>query len=185
MKPLISLLIPLLFCGAAFSQSVSPDYSEHKKQIAQFDMLDGTWVGEGWMITPQGERVTYTQTERVGSFLHGNIKMIEGRAYDADGSVRFNALGIISFQHREGTLNFRSYAMGREGDYVIQPTDNGFIWEIPMGDALIRYTAVISNDTWVETGERIAEGQSPFTFLRMELTRTGDTDWPAAKPVTP
>ena len=48
-------------------------------------MLDGTWRGPAWTLTPTG-RYELTQTERVGSLLGGTIKIIEG------GRVGFNAL---------------------------------------------------------------------------------------------
>ncbi len=42
-----------------------------------------------------GEVHAITQTQRVGPFLDGSLKVIEGSGYEADGQVGFNALGVI------------------------------------------------------------------------------------------
>ncbi|MES2582199.1 MAG: hypothetical protein V4627_05740 [Pseudomonadota bacterium] len=38
---------------------------------------------------------------------------------------------------------------------------------------------------WREVGHYLAKDQSPRQIIEMTLKRTGDTDWPAAQPVTP
>jgi len=38
-----------------------------------------------------------TQTERIGPFLDGSVKVIEGKGYEADGKPTFNSFGTISF----------------------------------------------------------------------------------------
>jgi hypothetical protein len=37
------------------------------------------------------------QTERIGPFLGGSTKVIEGCSYDDAGAARFNAFGIVSY----------------------------------------------------------------------------------------
>ena len=37
------------------------------------------------------------QTERIGPFLDGSVRVIEGRGYAADGAVASTRFGIISF----------------------------------------------------------------------------------------
>jgi len=34
---------------------------------------------------------------------------------------------------KKRTYAFHSYAMGRAGDFVLTPTDDGYVWEIPWG----------------------------------------------------
>ena len=58
--------------------------------------MDGVWRGPAWTILPSGEKHSVTQTERIGPLLDGSVKVIEGRGYDADGKVAFNAFGTIS-----------------------------------------------------------------------------------------
>ena len=142
--------------------------------------MDGIWRGSAWTMLPTGEKHTLTQTERVGPFLDGSVKVFEGRGYEADGTVGFNAFGIVSYQPDTKTYRLHSYAQGQAGDFQLTPTADGYVWEIPAGPMTIRYTAVIKDGSWHEVGDRIVPGKDPVRFLEMTLTRVGDSDWPAA-----
>jgi len=166
--------------GARAQQRPDPAaiIAAQREALARLAHMDGTWRGAAWTILPSGEKHTLTQTERVGPFLGGSVRVIEGRGYEADGSVGFNALGIVSYDPEKRTYAFHSYAMGRAGDFVLTPTDDGYVWEIPLGPMTIRYTAVIKDGKWREVGDRIVPGKDPVRFFEMDLTRIGDTDWP-------
>jgi hypothetical protein len=153
--------------------------------MSQLAVMDGAWKGSAWTMLPSGEKHTITQTERVGPFLDGSVKVIEGRGYEDDGSVAFNALAVISYDPATRAYNMRSYAQGQVGDFVITPTADGFQWEIPAGPMTIRYTAVIGDGTWREVGDRISPDREPLRFFEMTLTRVGNTDWPAGGAVSP
>lgn len=148
--------------------------------MKQFALMDGVWRGPAWTILPSGEKHNVTQTERIGPFLDGSIKVIEGRGYNADGSVGFNAFGIISYNPATHVCTLHSHALGQVGDFVIKPTSDGYTWEIPAGPMTIRYTGVIKDGTLREVGDRIVPGKEPVRFFEMNLKRVGDTDWPAA-----
>jgi hypothetical protein len=156
-----------------------------REAMKPLELMDGAWRGTAWTILPSGERHTIEQTERIGSFLNGTVKVVEGRGFEADGSVGFNALGIISYDPSKRTYSLRSYAQGNVGDFVFTPTADGYTWEIPAGPMTIRYTAAIKNGTLQEVGDRIVPGQEPERFFEMTLSRVGDTDWPAAGAVGP
>lgn len=147
--------------------------------------MDGVWRGPAWTIVPSGEKDSITQTERIGPFLDGAVKVIEGRGYATDGRVSFNALGIISYSPDKRTYNLRSYAQGNVGDFVLTITADGFVWEIPAGPMTIRYTAVVKDGAWREVGDRIMPDKEPIRFFEMNLKRVGDTNWPAAEVVSP
>ncbi|MFO0875376.1 MAG: hypothetical protein U0575_15595 [Phycisphaerales bacterium] len=147
--------------------------------------MDGVWRGSAWTILPSGEKHDVTQTERIGPLLDGSVKVIEGRGYDADGTVAFNALGIISFKPQEHAYSMRSYAMGMSGDFALKPTADGYVWEIPAGPMTIRYTAVVKDGAWHEVGDRILPDKEPVRFFEMTLKRVGDTDWPGAGAIAP
>ena len=138
-----------------------------------------------WTILPSGVRHDVTQTERIGPFLDGSVKVLEGRGYNADGTVGFNAFGVISYQPGQQTYTLRSYALGYAGDFVLTPTSDGYVWQIPAGPMTIRYTATIKNGTWREVGDRIAPGKDPVRFFEMNLKRVGDTKWPGDGAVSP
>lgn len=143
--------------------------------------MDGTWRGPAWTILDGGQRHEVIQTERIGPFLDGTVKVIEGRGYDAaSGAVTFNALGVVSFDPVRKVYSLNSYAQGNAGTFVLKPTADGYIWEIPAGPMTIRYTAVIKDGAWKEVGDRIIPGREPVRFFEMTLKRIGDTDWPLA-----
>jgi hypothetical protein len=151
--------------------------------MARLAMMDGVWRGTAWTLTPGG-RHDVVHTERIGPFLGGSVKVIEGRSYKPDGSVGFNAFGTISYDPQSHAYTLHSYAMGHEGDFALQVKPDGYVWEIPAGPgAIIRYTATIGDGAWREVGERIAAGAPPLQIFEMNLKRVGDTNWPAADPV--
>lgn len=151
-----------------------------REAMAKLAFMDGAWRGPAWTILPTGEKLHMTQTERLGPFLDGAVKVLEGRGYKEDGSVVFNAFAVISYDVDKKVYSMRSYAMGHTGDFTVTPTDDGFSWEIPAGPMTIRYTAAIKHGVWMEYGERVMPGQDPVRFVEMRLTRIGDSDWPAA-----
>lgn len=154
-----------------------------REAMSRLSMLHGTWRGPAVTTTPDGHTHEVIQTERVGPFLDGTLLVVEGRAYAADGSVPFNAMGVISYDAMRRGYRMRSYAQGFAGDYDVEVTPTGFRWEIPAGPMKMRYEAKVTDGTWTETGERIVGDAPPVKFFEMKLRRIGDTDWPAAGPV--
>lgn len=155
-----------------------------KEAMAKLQTMNGVWRGTATMTTPSGEKRVITQTERIGPFLDGSLKVIEGRGHEPDGRVTFNAFGIVSYNPATRAYSMRSYAQGYAGDFVLKPTAEGYTWEIPAGPATIRYTATIKGDVLHEFGERVVAGSEPIRIFEMTLKRIGDTDWPAAGAVT-
>src|SRR6478672_10643990 len=156
-----------------------------REAMAPLAYMDGVWRGPAATTLPSGEVHKVTQTERIGPFLDGSVKVIEGRGYGADGKVSFNALGIISYNPATNGYTLHSHALGQVGDFVLQRKPDGYVWEIPAGPGTtIRYTAVIKDGAWHEVGDRIAPDKDPVRFFEMNLKRVGDTDWPAGNPVS-
>jgi len=180
----VALLLILGGVSATASAQGRPDptalIAAERAAMTPLAYMDGVWRGPAWTILASGERHTITQTERIGPFLEGSIKVIEGRGYNADGSVGFNAFGIISYNPGTHAYSLHSHAQGYVGDFDLRLTNDGYVWEIPAGTATIRYTAIIQNGAWQEVGERIVPGQDPVRIFEMNLTRVGDTNWPGA-----
>lgn len=153
-----------------------------REAMKKLAFLDGVWRGEAWNIAPgpSGEKHTLTQTERVGPFLDGCVRVIEGRGYEADGRVAFNALGVVSYDPARQTYSMRSYAMGFSGDYPVTVREDGFAWEIQAGPMTMSYRATITDGVWHEVGHRKMGDGEPVQFFEMTLRRIGDSDWPAA-----
>lgn len=185
------LMLPMLIAGLAITivaqgrQDPATLIAAQREALQRFAMLDGVWRGPAWTILPSGEKRTVTQTERIGPFLDGSVKVIEGRGYDSDGKVTFNAFATISYNLATRVYTMRSYAQGQVGDFVFTPTADGYVWEIPAGPMTIRYTAVIKDGTLREVGDRIVPDKEPVRFFEMNLKRIGDTNWPAAGAISP
>ena len=156
-----------------------------RKAMDPLVYMDGVWRGQAWTILESGEKRTVTQTERIGPFLDGSVKVIEGRGYKPDGKIGFNAIAILSYSPEKKGYVLHSHAMGRVGDFAFRPTTDGYVWEVPAGPMTIRYTAVIKDGTWREVGDRILPGKEPARFFEMNLKRLGDTDWPTAGAIPP
>jgi hypothetical protein len=151
--------------------------------MARLAMLDGVWRGPAWTLTPQGRR-EMVQAERIGPFLDGSVRVMEGRGYTADGAVAFNAFGVVSYDPATQRYSLTSWAMGFMGTFPLRLTDDGYVWEAPAGPgAIMRYTAVVRDGTWHEIGERIVGDAPPVRTVELNLRRVGDSDWPAANPV--
>ncbi|MEP6941745.1 MAG: DUF1579 domain-containing protein [Betaproteobacteria bacterium] len=192
-------LSPLAFLTAAFLVAVglstvaiaqeraSPAtlIAAQREAMMRLAFMDGVWRGPAWTIRPSGEKHEITQTERIGPMLDGSVKVIEGKGYDPEGKVTFNAFATISYDVATKVYTMHSNALGRVGDFVLVPTSEGFTWEIPAGPVTIRYNAVVKDGTWHEVGDRIAPGQETLRFFDMNLKRVGDTDWPAGGAITP
>lgn len=174
----ISCAVPAL----AQAQQADPAtlIAAQKAALAPLSRMDGVWRGPAWTILPGGVKHEVTQTERIGPFLDGAVKMFEGRGYNADGTVGFNALGVMAYNPTTRAWTLTSWAQGRAGVFPMTLTADGYVWTVPAGPgAVIRYTAVITADTWREIGEYAVEGQPPRQIFEMALKRVGDTDWPA------
>ena len=154
-----------------------------REALAPLQRLDGVWRGTAWTLTPRG-RHAIVQTERIGPFLDGSVRVIEGRGYDADGSVSFNALGVISYNPDTSSYSLQSWALGRSGTFPFRVTSDGYMWEVPAGPgAIIRYTATIRDGHLREIGERIVGSGTPMQVFEMNLDRVGDTTWPSGDAV--
>src|SRR5437762_10690642 len=117
---LFLVLIVVLGVSLTASGQGRPDPSTliaaQREAMAPLSFMDGVWRGPAWTILPSGEKHNITQTERIGPFLDGSIKVIEGRGYNADGTVGFNAFGIISYDPATHAYNLHSHAMGQRSE---------------------------------------------------------------------
>lgn len=185
---IITICVTIGVSGTALGQG-RPDpaatIAAQREAMVPLAYMDGVWRGPAWTILQSGEKHNITQTERIGPFLDGSVKVIEGRGYNPDGKVGFNALAIIFYDPATRAYTMHSHAEGQVGDFVIKPTADGYIWEIPAGPMTIRFTAVVKDGTWREVGDRIMPGKEPVRFFEMNLKRVGDSTWPAAGAVPP
>jgi hypothetical protein len=180
----LALAMTVSIAPAGAQQADPAAIAAQKDAAGKFAWMDGTWRGTATTRGPSGEHKV-THTERIGTMLGGTLRVIEGRSFNTDGSIGFNAFAVISYDPAKKGYNFRSYALGHAGDFVITPTADGYVWEVPAGPTTIRYTATYKDKVWTEIGERIVPGQPPVPFFEMHLTRVGDSAWPDGGAMTP
>lgn len=183
----IAAVIPLCIAASAPAQAQNADQTSIAAQraaIAVLSWMDGEWRGEAVTQSPSGPH-RVTQTERIGSLLGGSIKLVEGKGFNRDGTVGFNAFGVIAFDPRTKAYTLHSWAQGREGNFALEATSSGYVWRIPAGPGTIVYTAKVKDGHWNEVGDRIVPGKPPQRFFEMNLTRLGDGRWPAGGGLTP
>lgn len=189
MKPIraASLLALALAALPAAAQAPDPVATQQAQRdaMAVLKPMDGVWRGPAWTLLPNGEKRHLTQTERVGSFLGDTLKVIEGRGYLPDGTVGFNAMGVVSYDPAKKAYSMRSYAMGHAGDFAFRPDpQGGYAWEVPAGPNMtIKYVATIRDGTLHEIGHRVPASGPPVQIFEMTLKRVGDTSWPAGDAV--
>jgi len=178
----------LAACATLAATAQPPDpqalLAAQKEAMKAFSAMNGVWRGPAWTILPGGKKLELTQTERAGPMLDGTLKVVEGRGYLPDGTLGFNAFGVIAYDVRTKKYAMRSWAMGQSGEFAITPTADGYVWERPAGPgAIIRYTASVKGDSFVEYGEYVAGDRPPSRIFEMNLKRVGETAWPAGDPV--
>ncbi|MEO8218545.1 MAG: DUF1579 domain-containing protein [Acidobacteriota bacterium] len=183
----LSAFACLVFTTTLLAQRPDPAklIADQREAMKTLSWMNGEWRGTAWTILPSGEKHNITQTERIGPFLDGSVTVIEGRGFDSEGKVSFNALAVVSYDPGAKTYSLRSYAMGQSGDFPLKPTADGYVWEIPAGPATIRYTAVVKDGAWKEVGDRLVPEKEPFRFFEMNLRRLGDSAWPGKGSLTP
>ena len=167
------------------ASQVTAAQREAMKALKALKAMDGLWRGPAWTLQPDGSRKHLTQTERIGPFLEGSLKVIEGRGYEADGRVGFNALGIIYWDPNRKVFGLRSFALGRAGDFRFEALPDGYAWEVDFPGGKIRYVGTISGNKLREVGHLPLQGREPVQSFEMNLVRLGDTDWPLGTPVPP
>ncbi len=182
----LMILLPI----AVFGQTGSPQdpaslIAQQRDAMSSLAFLNGVWRGPGWIILPSGDKITFTQTERMGPNVDGSLKVIEGRGYSSDGKLIFNAFAVLSYDSGQHSYSMRSYAQGHSGDFDFKPSADGYTWEIPAGPMTIRYTAHATDGVLHEVGVRILPGKDPVQFFEMNARRVGDTDWPNAGAIGP
>ena len=190
MRMLETLAGALFFVAGTATAQTPPGAADllnaQREAMKALASMNGAWRGEATTLLPGGERRTITQTERIGPFVGGTVKVIEGRGYDADGKVVFNAFGIVSFDPATQAYSLRSYSHGRKGDFPLKPTADGYTWEVPAGPgAIVRYTATIKDNRLHEVGDHIFGGAEPMRVFEMRLERIGDSDWPEQGAIAP
>jgi hypothetical protein len=146
--------------------------------MKKLSFLAGKWAGEAVIIGPSGA-VKVKQTEDVQMKLGGILLVVEGtgrgRIPETEPErVVFNAFAAIHYDPADKKYKMRAYNQeGHTVDPELTITENGFVWEFtpPKTKVRVRYTAKITGDKWIETGEVSGDDVTWKKFLDMDLKR--------------
>ena len=180
MKRTISIVGTLVAAFAVNAQA--PPGSAEREAMKKLAFLAGKWSGDATVQVGADASIKLKQTEDVQFKLDGIVLLVEGTGVgrppktDKEGVV-FNALATINYDVE--AKKYRMRAINMEGQAVepdVTVTENGIVWEFtpPKSKVRIRYTANVTRDSWVETGEVTLDGKSWRKFLEMNLKRVKD-----------
>ena len=178
LKPAAILTAPLLTFAAAMAQPVENGTLAEK--MAPLSWMAGEWRGTVTVHKRDRSVNELVHTERAGHMLSRDVMVVEGRAYEPDGSESFNAFGIISYNPYAEAYEIRAYTGGNAGTYPLRLTETGYEWSVPAGPgATVDYVATYDGETWSETGTYV-NGEMRFETVSFTVEKIGSTEWPAA-----
>jgi hypothetical protein len=181
--------VSVVVAAPAMAQGYDPvaRLKAQNEAMAKLSDVHGVWRGPAKSLRNDGTWHEITQTERMGPMLDGGLRVIEGRGYEADGSLSFNAFGVLSYNVDAKAYEFRSYTGGQSGTFPWAITPAGFAWEVPAGPQMtVHYDITLKDGTWHEVGTRVPKaGGEGVKIFEMTLKRVGETDWPLAGAIQP
>ena len=148
-------------------------------------IYDGIYTGT-WRSFPPGGGSSFggTTVHRVGPFLGGSVKVMEGRNYTSDGALVFNGMMVLSFDQAMHKYRLRIYANGRVIDAEAVMNAGGYYFDVPTpGDASFRRINIfVTPGQWVERVD-FHDGAKPVVKeAELILNRVGESDWPLGRP---
>ncbi len=177
----VSLLIFAFGGSVAFAQTDVSTFSE----VNELAFMQGTWVGEGWMMGRQRQRMPFQQTEVIQPKVSEQALMIDGLGYALDSTgqvtdrVIHDAFGVISLNPETGAVTMLSFseANGRMECAFHRLDEKKLYWEFkdPRSGGTIRFTEDFSTEgEWKEIGEISMDGERWFQFFEMNLKRESE-----------
>lgn len=163
MKHILAALALFLFSAVALAESSSPNQAEAMKKL---DFLVGEWKGEGWIVTREGKRETFSSTEVIRKKLLDTALLIEGT------HTGFEALAVVTYDAKAQQYRWRSFTSRGGGvDAEAKLTGERALQWYPSATA--RYTIRISDaGQWEEIGEYSRdEGKTWTQFFEMRVKR--------------
>ncbi|HEV7694434.1 MAG TPA: hypothetical protein VGO52_26595 [Hyphomonadaceae bacterium] len=96
---MLAVLMGMATAAPAMAQGYDPAarLKAQTEAMAKLAEVHGVWRGPAKSLRNDGTWHEITQTERMGPMLDGGLRVIEGRGYEADGSLSFNAFGVLSY----------------------------------------------------------------------------------------
>ena len=167
MKKLSILLLSMIVFSYANAQPVQTDQVA-KRNVSKLAFMEGNWAGNGWRYSPDGQKHTFEQTEKVQFKLDSTALLIEGHG-TSKGKTIHDAMAVITFDKEKQNYRFSSnLSDGKGGIFSGEIIDGKFYW---YPNDFIRYIIAINeNGQWHEIGEMNRNGNW-FQFFEMTLDK--------------
>jgi hypothetical protein len=150
----------------------SPKISAQVEGMKKLGFMQGQWEGPGWSLGQKGERVEFSQTEKVTLQLSGELMTVEGVGR-VRGVPSFSAFATATFDPATGTYPWEAFSQGSKVETTLGVTENRFTWSFdPAPGVTARYVAAFGTGKWHETGEVSSDGGKSWApSLDMTLSR--------------
>jgi hypothetical protein len=168
------LLLMLFALSLSIPMQAQSSASTQREEMKKMNFLAGEWQGTGWIITPDGKRNEFTQTEKIQYKVDGLTLLIEGRGQNkSSGADVFEALAVISYDEKAKLYRFRSYTNeGRSGEAEAKLIPGGMEWGMKFPGGQFRYTIKLTDKgEWFEIGEFSQDEKNWRKFHEMTLQR--------------
>lgn len=165
-------LIFALLCTFATAQQPPNTREAQVAAMKKLSGMIGTWSGSGWTQLGPNDRRESTVTESIQPKLDGLLLVIDGVGKNSTGQIVHQALGVMSYDPDKSGYKFAAYT--KEGRSVIADANfegNNFIWGFDTSRGSIRYTVTLTENEWIEVGERSADKTTWQKFFEMKLKR--------------
>lgn len=162
------LITMLLLCSGFIQGQEFKVDSLAKSEISKLEFMTGKWEGTGWMMSRDGMKHEFDQTENIQFKIDGVVMLIEGLG-KSNGKVTHNAIALVSYNKEEKNYKFTSYlSSGREGSFKAELKNEKFQW---YPNENMRYIIWLNEKgQWHETGEYNRAGKW-FQFFEMILDK--------------
>ena len=93
---------------------------KNKDALQKLEFMIGKWKGEGWMMTREGGKESFVQSEDIEWKLDGEVMLVEGlgKKKEEKDKVIHHALAMVTYNPQAGDYDFRSSVAGRgSGNY--------------------------------------------------------------------
>ncbi len=177
---------PVAAQNAADVARIGPILAAEKAAMDKLVNYDGVYAGKWQMFRPDGSVAEHGSTvHRVGPFLGGSIKMMEGRNYTPEGALVFNGTMVLTYNATTKAWKMNVFAFGDAFEVKPVFTDTGYYFDAPStGPGFRRVNITVAPTYWGEEVYDHADGKPPFRVFSMKLDRIGPTDWPLGRPNT-
>lgn len=172
---------PLEAQTAADAARVAPALATQREEMSKLANYDGVFAGKWQVFKPDGSVAENGHAvHRIGPFLGGTIKMIEGRFYSDPSAPAFRGMIVLTYNIAQKAWKFNVFGMG--GSFEVMPTlnENGYSFNVPGGspENFKRIVITVTPTSWAEQIYLHRAGEEPFKLFDMHLDRVGPSDWP-------